>query len=171
MYCCAGVVFVQITFPCFQLSSDVLSTLPNVKSVTHSSITISTATFDFPSFQATTRMQRRVKKKKLLALLEKWLAWGDFARIACLQGWRLDVKRLLVKRWGIAQKRRLDSLLTSTEVKVAFKAPFSFPGGETTFSGDPIQIPVEDQLSLSSGWSRMRTKETKIWMTQRDLPH
>ena len=110
-------------------------------------------------------------RKKLLALLEKWLAWGDFARIACLQGWRLDVKRLLVKRWGIAQKRRLDSLLTNTEVKVAFKAPFSFPGGETTFSGDPIQIPVEDQLSLSSGWSRMRTKETKIWMTQRDLPH
>ena len=79
------------------------------------------------------------------------------------------MKRLLVKRWGIAQKRRLDSLLTNTEVKAAFKAPF--PGGETTFSGDPIQIPVEDQLSLSSGWSRMRTKETKIWMTQRDLPH
>ena len=81
------------------------------------------------------------------------------------------MKRLLVKRWGIAQKRRLDSLLTNTEVKAAFKPPFSFPGGETTFSGDPIQIPVEDQLSLSSGWSRMRTKETKIWMTQRDLPH
>ena len=81
---CAGVVFVQITFPCFQLSSDVLSTLPNVKSVTHSSITISTATFDFPSFQATTRMQ----KNSLLCLRNGWLEGISQGLPACkVEGW------------------------------------------------------------------------------------